>query len=245
MKKIMGKLLGLITVISALVFTAYASCSVYFFVRLIRLKCQKTVVTQSGIGAKTVFSTEAIPAIVALAITFIAAVLVVLRIITDNRVNYVASTVFAVTAVILLLVFDVNEQIHSFFTGIIGMNGAKAADLTAMFEPLAAAVITVLEALHLTFVIGSGALKKPLPEGAETTEAVTEAAEKSVEEAERSVEEAEKTEEEAEKTEEEAEKQPVEEQVEEPAAEKVNETVDAQAEEPTVAPAEEQNTDTE
>ena len=171
MKKIMGKLLELVSVISALVFTAYASCSVYFFVRLIRAKCQRSAVTQAGIVTQTAFTSAAVPAIIALAITFVAAVLVVLRIVSTNRVNYVASTVFALTAVVLLLVFDVNEQLHSFFMGIVGMSGAEAADVTAIFKPIAATAITVLEAIHLTFVIGSGALKKPVTEAEAPAEA--------------------------------------------------------------------------
>lgn len=171
MKKIMGKLLELVSVISALVFTAYASCSVYFFVRLIRAKCQRSAVTQAGIVTQTAFTSAAVPAIIALAITFIAAVLVVLRIVSTNRVNYVASTVFALTAIVLLLVFDVNEQLHSFFMGIVGMSGAEAADVTAIFKPIAATAITVLEAIHLTFVIGSGALKKPVTEAEAPAEA--------------------------------------------------------------------------
>ena len=194
MKKIMGKLLELVSVISALVFTAYASCSVYFFVRLIRAKCQRTAVTQAGIVTQTAFTAEAIPSIIALVITFAAAVLVVLRIVSTNRVNYVASTVFALVAVVLLLVFDVNEQLHSFFTGIIGMSGADAADVTAMFKPIAATAITVLEAIHLTFVIGSGALKKTVTEAeapaeAEQTPAEVEEAPVEVEENSETVEE--------------------------------------------------------
>ena len=184
MKKIMGKLLELVSVISALVFTAYASCSVYFFVRLIRAKCQRSAVTQAGIVTQTAFTSAAVPAIIALAITFVAAVLVVLRIVSTNRVNYVASTVFALTAVVLLLVFDVNEQLHSFFMGIVGMSGAEAADVTAIFKPIAATAITVLEAIHLTFVIGSGALKKPVTEAeapAEVEEAPAEVEEAPVE----------------------------------------------------------------
>ena len=194
MKKIMGKLLELVSVISALVFTAYASCSVYFFVRLIRAKCQRSAVTQAGIVTQTAFTSAAVPAIIALAITFVAAVLVVLRIVSTNRVNYVASTVFALTAVVLLLVFDVNEQLHSFFMGIVGMSGAEAADVTAIFKPIAATAITVLEAIHMTFVIGSGALKKPVTEAeapaeAEQTPAEVEEAPVEVEETPETVEE--------------------------------------------------------
>jgi hypothetical protein len=234
MKKIMGKLLELVSVISALVFTAYASCSVYFFVRLIRAKCQRSAVTQAGIVTQTAFTSAAVPAIIALAITFVAAVLVVLRIVSTNRVNYVASTVFALTAVVLLLVFDVNEQLHSFFMGIVGMSGAEAADVTAIFKPIAAGVITLLEATHLTFVIGSGALKKPLPEGAEVNATVTEA-EATTEAATDSAEE--KVEETAEET--------VEETVEESTEESAEKPAEASADEPEAAPAEEQNTDTE